>query len=130
MEKQLLAQKRQFQEQQECQCLLNLQNAHQGAYNKPVSIDEQITNFKLELIQEFKGSKSDEDSWSYAYKPLAPTVLAFNVSASFKFLKLSYNRVGDPKEHLAYYNNHMNILRASDVIKHRAFSMTLSSTTW
>ncbi|KAK5826087.1 hypothetical protein PVK06_020996 [Gossypium arboreum] len=65
-------------------------------------MEEQITIMKLELFQEVRGAKGEETSWSYSNEPLALEVLAYNLFTSFKISKLSYNDMGDPKDHLAY----------------------------
>lgn len=65
---------------------------------------------------------------SYANELIALSVLTHNLFISFKLPKLSYIGASDPKDHLAHYNNHMNILKAFDIVKCKAFSMTLSST--
>lgn len=69
-----------------------------------------------------KGVKIGESIWNYFNEPLAPKVLKNHVSNSFKFSEFLYNGSKDPKDHLAQYNNHINILRASDGMKCRAFS--------
>lgn len=71
----------------------------------------------MEMMQEMKGAKTDETSWSYSNEPLTPEVLSFNISASFKLSKFTNNGAGDSEDHLVHYNNHMNILGASNVVK-------------
>lgn len=82
----------------------------------------------MEILQTTKVTKLDKASWSYANEPLALSVLSRNLSTTFKFPKLSYNKVGDLEDYLVHYYNYMNILVASNEIKCRAFSMTLSGT--
>ncbi|MBA0813294.1 hypothetical protein Gohar_027162 [Gossypium harknessii] len=96
--------------------------------NKTSSINEDIGAFRLEILQTAKVTKLDKASWSYANEPLALSVLAHNLSTTFNFPKLSYNKVSDPEEYLTHYYNYMNILVASNEIKCRAFSMTFSGT--
>ncbi|PPE02410.1 hypothetical protein GOBAR_DD00541 [Gossypium barbadense] len=65
---------------------------------------------------------------SYANEPLDHSILTHNLFVSFKFLKLPYTGMSDPKDHSAHYNNHINILGALNAMKHGIFSMTLSRT--
>ncbi|KAH1031349.1 hypothetical protein J1N35_043523, partial [Gossypium stocksii] len=58
-------------------------------------------------------------------EPLAAEILRYHGASTIKFPKILYDGCGDPKDHLAYYTNHMNILGASDEVKFRAFSMNL-----
>ncbi|MBA0841286.1 hypothetical protein Goarm_003785, partial [Gossypium armourianum] len=64
--------------------------------NKTSSINEEIGALRLEILQTAKVTKLDKALWSYANEPLALSVLARNLSTTFKFPKLSYNKTFKP----------------------------------
>ncbi|KAK5771116.1 hypothetical protein PVK06_047291 [Gossypium arboreum] len=58
-------------------------------------------------------------------EPLAAEILRHHGAPTFKFPKMLYDGLGDPKDHLADYTNHVNILVTSDEVRYKAFLMNL-----
>ncbi|KAH1045911.1 hypothetical protein J1N35_036695 [Gossypium stocksii] len=56
---------------------------------------------------------------------LAPKIVIVGLSHDFKVSKDMFEGIRDPLAHLMQYNDYMNVLRASNVAKCKAFSTTL-----